>query len=80
MQMLTNVCIYWFNANITSSMRLYKEAGGDLKELLGLKVLVSANLQLQPLCGLLRGCCWSASGQASPGPVQCHCSAPLCTL
>ena len=44
MQLLTNVCIYWFNANITSSMRLYKEAGADLKALLGLRVTASAHL------------------------------------
>ena len=53
--MLTNVCIYWFNANITSSMRLYKEAGGDLKELLGLKVLVGGHPSASPSVRHARG-------------------------
>ena len=57
--MLTNVCIYWFNANITSSMRLYKEAGADLKELLGLRVMVSG--------------CFCALQWAAVGPgVACY--------
>lgn len=61
MQLLTNVCIYWFNANITSSMRLYREvaAGGDLKALLGLRVTVSARVMSPAchLCGALQGSC-----------------------
>jgi len=41
-ELLTNVSLYWFNQNITSSTRLYKEVLGskEMAELLKLRVKV----------------------------------------